>query len=643
MSFIAIGKITTLSNALKSLRLFETESCSYRDIEVSVVKQAIQAGKIKVDNLGVSGNKLLGTNGSINRLPEVFEYKDLKSAVTIINQIEDIGYTIVDYKGRVLNVKTEQLVTYGETYGISNGKIVERANGKKFISSISGEYRVVTLDNIKNQSIKYNKHTGELISKPLFNAVMCSSVSTNGLHIVYKYHIENNELKRSRIRKQISAEDLNDKSIVIKGDYLYDIIDKQDVDRARNVLCYSEANFAIRNEIVGLKYKVHSRNDYVIDQSTGIIKPDNVYRYNDLHIKYNELISSSKNTNIADDIAKFKVMNNRIRIYKSTLDNQCVPLYRIVTPNGIDYMVLCKSGGMLTKQISLESMIAEIGIYVNCEIDNGNIIVSALDGVFKYNIDLIYKSYGRKVKASTNKLKAKVLGIKIEESIHENGDIREISSTSEHLIIPEGALRLLKGSVKISDKCKEITIPESLLEIDDDAIPNRILRLNKLNLNCAVNLRKKIYKYFRYSDRTEVIKIDLKEPVSKQELKLLVFDIGFNLSNITINKSSNYEKEQIIDYIESSTLKRLNGEEILSRDIQIDRHEYNKSISYYVVREDDYKIHTMKSKLERLAVIATWSANSNNYLKQIKLLQAKIKEKEDEVKRNIKILTISDR
>ena len=62
-----------------------------------------------------------------------------------------------------------------------------------------------------------------------------------------------------------------------------------------------------------------------------------------------------------------------------------------------------------------------------------------------------------------------------------------------------------------------------------------------------------------------------------------------------------------------------------------------------MVSEDDYKIYTMKSKLERLAVIATWSANSNNYLKQIKLLQAKIKEKEDEVKRNIKILTISDR
>lgn len=109
------------------------------DINYDSVKSAIARGT-KVENLGLKGDKIIGTNGVIDRYADIKTNNEIidKSSIVVLFRTDD-GFIVADYMGNVSKVGYDEALKLDGSVGIANAKIVERS-GKKVVSSINGEY-----------------------------------------------------------------------------------------------------------------------------------------------------------------------------------------------------------------------------------------------------------------------------------------------------------------------------------------------------------------------------------------------------------------------------------------------------------------------------------------------------------------------
>lgn len=101
-------------------------------------------GEGLIKNAKLVNGKVTGTNGSLSRYAKVDANTGRlvdASPLVIINKIEDVGYTVSDFNGRVIKMKNSDVVEYAKKNGIANGKVVIQ-DGVEFISSISDTYEV---------------------------------------------------------------------------------------------------------------------------------------------------------------------------------------------------------------------------------------------------------------------------------------------------------------------------------------------------------------------------------------------------------------------------------------------------------------------------------------------------------------------
>jgi len=157
MGILAIANIIDGKNTI-GLRLLDTISGQIKDVPIANVIGVLASGKATIDNVGLENGKLVGTNGSLDRLPEIMNgvLVGIYSPVIIVNQIDDIGYTVTSYKGTMVKLKNEDVLKYAKLNGIANGKIVNR-DGKEFISSINGEYPKISSTKLAEQTPADNK------------------------------------------------------------------------------------------------------------------------------------------------------------------------------------------------------------------------------------------------------------------------------------------------------------------------------------------------------------------------------------------------------------------------------------------------------------------------------------------------------
>ena len=166
MSLFAIAKIRNGKEAV-GIRLFDTTSGLTKDIPINSLKAGIANGVI-VENLELCNGELKGVNGSLDRYSSIDISGNLlgDSAFVIISKLEDKGYTVVDYTGKVKNYKTEDILKLVNERGlrVANGKIVPK-DGEQVVSAISGEYDLKKLKEVKND-IKHDKieHMKKLLS-----------------------------------------------------------------------------------------------------------------------------------------------------------------------------------------------------------------------------------------------------------------------------------------------------------------------------------------------------------------------------------------------------------------------------------------------------------------------------------------------
>lgn len=141
--------LPSISSTTRGFRLLDTNSGRTIDISEANLKQAIKDKKISIENLDLIDGSIVGINGTIDRytkcLPDNTIVNKKLNTVVVINRIEEIGFTISDYKGIIKKVRAANLVDYAKQYGIANGKLIN-AEGQTYVSSIYGNYPVITLE-----------------------------------------------------------------------------------------------------------------------------------------------------------------------------------------------------------------------------------------------------------------------------------------------------------------------------------------------------------------------------------------------------------------------------------------------------------------------------------------------------------------
>ena len=139
MRLMAIANITNGQDTI-GLRILDTENKQVRDVPIDNITEVLNSKSVKVDNLDIKDGKIIGSNGSIDRLPKIVNEQILgKSPLIIISQLEDDKYRVSDFKGMLADFRTEEVIKYAQEHGISNGKIVSK-DGTEFVSSITGTY-----------------------------------------------------------------------------------------------------------------------------------------------------------------------------------------------------------------------------------------------------------------------------------------------------------------------------------------------------------------------------------------------------------------------------------------------------------------------------------------------------------------------
>lgn len=134
---------------LLDTNLIKSAKCT-SDINYDSVKSAIARGT-KVENLGLKGDKLIGTNGVIDRYADIKTNNEIieKSSIVVLFRTDD-GFIVADYMGNVSKVGYDEALKLNGSVGIANAKIVERG-GKKVVSSINGEYPFIEPVKVTNK------------------------------------------------------------------------------------------------------------------------------------------------------------------------------------------------------------------------------------------------------------------------------------------------------------------------------------------------------------------------------------------------------------------------------------------------------------------------------------------------------------
>lgn len=127
----------------------ENDNIEIKDVPMGSLQVAM-ANHMNIENLVIACGQIVGTQGSIERLPKISLNGQLvkNNSLLIAYEIGDVGYRVVRWEGTSAKLRTEdiiKLVNEKKIDGVSNAKIVER-DGLQFISAINGEFKSVALE-----------------------------------------------------------------------------------------------------------------------------------------------------------------------------------------------------------------------------------------------------------------------------------------------------------------------------------------------------------------------------------------------------------------------------------------------------------------------------------------------------------------
>lgn len=140
---------------IKGFRLLDYNKCNYLDVPIENVVRVLKEDKYKIIGLEIKNDKLVGTNGALERYAKLYNNKVIENSIVILKEVPNYGYVVSDYKGMVTKLSTFDTIEVANKIGcIANGKIVNKL-GKRHISSINGNYtKLDTLGSSKYMKIE---------------------------------------------------------------------------------------------------------------------------------------------------------------------------------------------------------------------------------------------------------------------------------------------------------------------------------------------------------------------------------------------------------------------------------------------------------------------------------------------------------
>lgn len=135
---LAVHKDYIPDEVIVGYRIYDTETKSIADVTTEQVFNAIRQGN-EIDGISVVDGVIKGSNGALDRYTTLINGQSFGSCPIIVTK-EFPGeiYEVVNYLGKNTKMKLENIITYANSEGLANVKVVTRDN-KQFISRISGE------------------------------------------------------------------------------------------------------------------------------------------------------------------------------------------------------------------------------------------------------------------------------------------------------------------------------------------------------------------------------------------------------------------------------------------------------------------------------------------------------------------------
>lgn len=124
------------------------------DLSYTAVLNRLRTGGV-IANLAVKNDKVVGTNGVIDRYSKVTQDNICVSVprLVVLSRTDD-GFIVSDAFGKVSSLTNENILEINKKSPVANGKVVHK-DGKEFISSIVGEYPYI--ERKKGTEVKTNK------------------------------------------------------------------------------------------------------------------------------------------------------------------------------------------------------------------------------------------------------------------------------------------------------------------------------------------------------------------------------------------------------------------------------------------------------------------------------------------------------
>lgn len=623
MAYIVIGK-TIGFTSIENLRLLNIEDYTYTDINIQTAIKLIKIGQIDILNVRVDGNTLVGTDGSIEKIPEITINNNNK-ALTILNQIEDVGYTVVNCVGKVMNTKTNDLIAYGEKFGIVNGEIVTKES-QKFIRSITGSFEVKTIEDLQKKAILTENYTGDKIGDSKYKYIVASDIEVDNVYLQclalsYIYYIENNKLQVKISRKIQTKETIEKDRAVLIGDYIEHSYKANDIEGIKGLLKYDTVYKLINT---GIQVANYSCGNVQLHPKFNIPIPTNKIKYKPLYVEKSNLGPINTSVNVDLEAERFEIMNTELNVIDSIYKDKYIPVCRQVTPQGINYYVTTYEGGAQDKIITLEEIIGNPSMFTNTYIDEDTITVESLDGIFKYSIEKIKARYRREIKKSSSNTKAKLLGLNYKENISIDGTLTELVSDRDILTIPDGVTKITYKSIQVGSNCRKIEIPASVWYIEEGFNQTQLNNIRELDLECIEEVRKVMYDTVISPYRSKSIKINIKSPVQSKEIIRLVLGYEVDLGNITVDGGTEFITKELVQSIINRAVGNLEKAYIFKKPLQFNFSSYNYSGYSLDYRHQSSLSEVQKKYSELKRITDKYSVNDEKTIDKLNKLGTKL-------------------
>lgn len=179
-------------NKIVGFRVLDTDSGDKRDITVNSAKEVLLAGKVDIENIKLDGDRVVGSNGALQRYPSIVGGKlNGKSPLIILFELVNKCYRVTNYMGELVDISEQQAISYAETEGIANGKVVHDEDGGAHISSINGCYK-------QDKLVKDKQYGKTLVAKMSMLGVKTYSLDDN-----YNASVDNKEAEKIAFGKGV--------------------------------------------------------------------------------------------------------------------------------------------------------------------------------------------------------------------------------------------------------------------------------------------------------------------------------------------------------------------------------------------------------------------------------------------------------